>query len=138
MDGVKVTPEKIIDHPKGDIFHAMKSGDTGFYGFGEAYFSNVVQGEVKGWKMHSKMTLNLLVPVGKIEIAVCDGKNIFSLVLSPENYQRLTVCPKLWVAFKGLSKINMLLNIASHHHDPTESANVAIDTFKFRWTDLDS
>lgn len=138
MDGVKVTSEKIIHHPKGDILHAMKSGDNGFCGFGEAYFSKVVQGEVKGWKMHSKMTLNLLVPIGEIEIAVCDGKNIFSLVLSPENYQRLTVSPKLWVAFKGLSKINMLLNIASHHHDPTESENVAIETFKFQWANPDN
>ena len=116
----------------------MKSGDNGFCGFGEAYFSKVVQGEVKGWKMHSKMTLNLLVPTGEIEIAVCDGKNFFSLVLSSENYQRLTINPKLWVAFKGLSKINMLLNIASHQHDPTESENMAIDTFNFQWTDLDN
>ena len=111
MDGVILSSERIIHHPKGDILHAMKLGDNGFCGFGEAYFSKVVQGEVKGWKMHSKMTLNLLVPFGRIEIVVCDGSDFFSVVLSPENYHRLTIKPKLWVAFKGLAKINMLLNI---------------------------
>ena len=137
MDGVIVTSERIIHHPKGDILHAMKSSDNGFCGFGEAYFSKVVQGEVKGWKMHSKMTLNLLVPTGRIEIVVCDGSDFFSAVLSPENYHRLTIKPKLWVAFKGLAKINMLLNLASHRHEPAESETVAFDTFNFQWTDLD-
>lgn len=137
MDGVILTSERVIQHPKGDILHAMKSGDAGFCGFGEAYFSKVVQGEIKGWKMHSKMTLNLLVPIGGIEIVVCDGSDFFSVVLSSENYQRLTIKPKLWVAFKGLTKNNMLLNLASHPHDPAECVTMVIDTFNFHWTDLE-
>ena len=70
MDGVTLTPLKQITHPKGDIFHAMKASDDGFSGFGEAYFSTVNQGEVKGWKKHTEMTLNLVVVIGEIEFVV--------------------------------------------------------------------
>ena len=136
MDGVIISPESIIHHPNGEILHAMKSSSNGFCGFGEAYFSKVIQGQVKGWKMHNKMTLNLLVPIGRNEFAVYDGSNFFSTVLSPDNYHRLSIKPKLWLAFKGLAKINMLLNLASHHHDPAESETVPLDTFNFQWTDL--
>ena len=37
----------------------MKCVDPGFEGFGEVYFSSVLQGLVKAWKRHSRMTLNL-------------------------------------------------------------------------------
>ena len=39
MEGVTVHPLKHIVVPKGDIYHALKSTDEGYVGFGEAYFS---------------------------------------------------------------------------------------------------
>ena len=63
MDGVILTPLKQIYNSKGDIFHAMKKSDKGFNGFGEAYFSTILKGEIKGWKKHTRMTLNIIVPV---------------------------------------------------------------------------
>ena len=74
MDGVILTPLKQIPHQKGDIFHAMKKSDIGFDGFGEAYFSTINKGEIKGWKKHTKMTLNLIVPVGEIEFVLFDNR----------------------------------------------------------------
>ncbi|MFW5625378.1 MAG: dTDP-4-dehydrorhamnose 3,5-epimerase, partial [Campylobacter hyointestinalis] len=67
MDGVILTPLKQIYNPKGNIFHAMKNSDIGYLGFGEAYFSTIDQNKIKGWKKHTKMTLNLIVPIGEIE-----------------------------------------------------------------------
>lgn len=135
MDGITLTPLKQIYHPKGNVFHAMKKSDMGFDGFGEAYFSTINQGDIKGWKKHTKMTLNLVVIVGKIEFAVYDEdkKEFFSVVLSQENYQRLTVKAGLWVAFRGLEKQNMLLNIANMEHDPNESVNIGLDEIKYEW-----
>ena len=80
MDGVTLTPLKQIYNPKGNIFHAMKKNDDGFDGFGEAYFSTVRKDDIKGWKKHTKMTLNLIVPVGTIEFVVYDenAKEFFS------------------------------------------------------------
>ena len=135
MDGVTLTPLKQITHPKGDIFHAMKASDDGFFGFGEAYFSTVNQGEVKGWKKHTEMTLNLVVVTGEIEFVVYDDNSFYSVKLSKNNYQRLTVEPGLWLAFKGVSAENMLLNLASIEHNTNESENVDMYGFDYNWNE---
>ena len=135
MDGVTLTPLKQITHPKGDIFHAMKASDDGFSGFGEAYFSTVNQGEVKGWKKHTEMTLNLVVVIGEIEFVVYDDNRFYGVKLSKNNYQRLTVEPGLWLAFKGVSAENMLLNLASIEHNTNESENVDMYGFDYNWNE---
>ena len=135
MDGVILTPLKQIHNPKGDIFHAMKKSDDGFDGFGEAYFSTIHKDDVKGWKKHTEMTLNLIVPMGAIKFVAYDeeSKEFFSVVLSHDNYQRLTVKAGLWMAFQGVGKNNMLLNLASIEHDPSEAVNIAIEEIKYEW-----
>jgi dTDP-4-dehydrorhamnose 3,5-epimerase len=134
MDGVTLTPLKQIEHPKGDLFHAMKKSDNGYAGFGEAYFSSVSYQAIKGWKKHTKMVLNFVVPIGSVEVVVYDGKHFESIVLSQENYQRITVEAGLWVAFRGIGEeMNLLLNLASIEHDPTESENKALDEIAYAW-----
>lgn len=135
MDGVIVTPLKQIHHPKGDIYHGMKQSDIGFDGFGEAYFSTINKNEIKGWKKHTQMTLNIIVPVGEIKFVIYDedSKVFFTITLSQSNYQRLTIKPDLWVSFQGLEKYNLLLNVASVEHDPDESINIALSEIACKW-----
>jgi len=135
MDGVILTSLKQIHHPKGDIFHAMKKRDEGYEGFGEAYFSTIYKDDIKGWKKHTKMTLNLVVPIGEIKFVVYDEntKEFFSVVLSKDNYQRLTVKAGLWMAFRGVSDSSMLLNLASIKHDPSEAINIDLEEIKYEW-----
>ena len=140
MDGVTLTPLKIIPHPSGDVLHGIKSSEDSFTGFGEAYFSTVNQGDIKGWKKHSKMTLNLVVPKGEIQFVIFDDRDksktqgkFMSVSLSLQNYQRLTISPGLWVGFKGLSLENILLNIASIEHNPTEATNMPLNFLDFNW-----
>ena len=79
------------------------------------------------------MILNLVVVTGEIEFVVCNGIDFFNVKLSKGNYQRLTVEPGLWVAFRGLSNENILLNLASIEHDPNESENVHLNAFDYDW-----
>ena len=136
MDGVTLAPLKKITHPKGDVFHAMKASDDGFCGFGEAYFSTVNMGDIKGWKKHSEMTLNLVVVTGEIEFVVYDGDSFFNVKLSKDNYQRLTIKPNLWLAFRGIRDENILLNLASIEHNSNESENEKLDDFDYNWREL--
>lgn len=136
MDGVTLTLLKQIHHPKGEILHAMKKSDEGFNGFGEAYFSIVNEGEIKGWKKHTKMTLNLIVPVGEIKFVIFNEETneFFDVILSLENYQRLTITPGLWFAFQGLGKgSNMVLNIANIEHDPNEVVSKDLKEINYEW-----
>lgn len=135
MDSVILTPLKQIHHPKGNIYTALKKGDIGYYGFGEAYFSTIRHNTIKGWKKHTKMVLNLVVPVGGIEIVIYDEKEFKSVLLSPENYKRLTIKPNLWVAFKGLGKgLNLMLNLANIEHDSSESVDIDLNEIEYHWT----
>lgn len=139
IDGVTLTPLKIIKGEKGDVMHALKVDEKSFKSFGEAYFSTVNYQQIKGWKKHHQMTLNIIVPFGKIKFVIFDDRlnskthNCFyEVILSPQNYFRLTVEPGLWMAFKGMEQnINLLLNIASIPHNPSEAENLALESFNY-------
>ena len=135
MDGITLTNLKKIHSELGSVMHAMKESDPGFSRFGEAYFSTVARGCIKGWKKHQRMTLNLIVPIGKVKFAIYDeGKNeFFDIVISQNNYKRLTVAPGLWVAFKGLDEKNILLNIADIEHAPGEFQSIEVGEISYVW-----
>lgn len=138
LDGVSVTPLKRIYHPKGDVYHALKCSDQSFSKFGEAYFTAINHKDLKGWKRHADMLMNLVVPIGEVGFHFFNqeqGKGAF-VKAGVTNYCRLTVEPGIWMAFEGLSEeLNLVLNIASMAHDPTEATNVPMDTFPYNLVD---
>jgi dTDP-4-dehydrorhamnose 3,5-epimerase len=139
LKNVNLTKLQIIPHDKGNILKGLDNSELDFESFGEAYFSKINSGEIKGWKFHKKMKLNLLVPIGNVRFVFYDFKNdVFrEEVIGDDNYCRLTVPPKLWFAFQGLSKSSSLvLNIASITHNPEESISKPIETFAFNWENL--
>ena len=141
IHGVVLTPLKKIKNPKGDVYHALKNTDVGYAGFGEAYFSTVKAGEIKGWKKHKAMTMNLIVPVGSIKFVLYDVREesptkgqFMEITLSNENYCRLTVPPNVLMAFQGTwPTLNLLLNLADIPHDPSESKNISLDEIDYNW-----
>jgi len=141
IKGVILTPLKKIYHPKGDILHGIKKIDKGYLGFGEAYFSTINYNEIKGWNRHKRMTLNLIVPMGEVIFVIYDERkksttknNYSEYILSPVNYQRLTVPPDLWLAFRGNSNgTNLILNIADMEHDSEEIERLELDKIAYNW-----
>ena len=116
IEGVLLTPLKVIHVPEGDIFHAIKASDPGYVNFGEVYFSTIHSGAIKPWKRHSKMTLNLVVINGLIRFVVHDdrphsttlGMTTEYIVGLPDNYSRLTIAPGLWMSFQGLGSRSVI------------------------------
>jgi dTDP-4-dehydrorhamnose 3,5-epimerase len=137
---VIITRLDVIGTPNGNVMHAMKGSSEGYKGFGEAYFSQIKKGAIKGWKRHKVMTLNLIVPVGKIRFVLFDDREIMSnqfqeVILSTTNYCRLTVPPMIWMGFQDLSNNgSMLLNIANIEHDPSEVDHFEIDKINYKWS----
>ena len=130
---VLLTRLRRIPTPLGAVLHAMKAVDPGYVGFGEAYFSIVEPGAVKGWKRHTRMVLNLVVCSGTIRFYVRRDGWSGSIALSPdadETHARLTVPPDYWMAFEGVGGgTNMVLNVASIGHDPSEAQTRPVDAF---------
>jgi len=140
IEDVIVTRLEIVDTPGGNVMHGMKETSAGFAGFGEAYFSQIDNNAIKAWKRHKKMTLNLMVPVGEIKFVLFDDRDesnvrFQEVIISKNNYCRLTVPPMVWMGFQGLAKEgSMLLNIADIEHDPDEVDRLKIDNLNYDWS----
>lgn len=123
---------KQILHPKGNIYHGLKSSENSFKGFGEAYFTSIKAEETKGWKKHTRMVMNLIVPVGDVRFHFYEENTalMHSFVIGHSNYGRLTVPPGWWTAFHGVGEdLNLILNIASIPHHPDEAETAPLDRF---------
>lgn len=144
IDGINIIALKQISDNRGAVLHVLKSTDSHFTKFGEAYFSKINSGVIKGWKYHKKMSQNFSVPHGKIKFVFYDSRKnsrTYGLVneffLDPnENYKLLQIPPEIWYSFKCVSEgYSLLLNIADIPHDPNESHNEDInsDIIKYKW-----
>lgn len=141
MQGISLNQLRIIGGEDGKVMHALKESEDSFIKFGEAYFSTVNCNAIKGWKKHTQMHSNLIVPFGEVQFVFYDDRGgsetqgcFFSVNLSTNNYLRLTVEPGLWMAFKGIGGgENTILNIASISHDPKEALNDPIQTSQNRY-----
>ena len=141
MNGVEITKLDMMQTPGGDVMHGLKSIDSSFVGFGEAYFSIIDHQSIKGWKRHKRMTLYLIVPTGSVKFVIHDDRiesssyGEFKVVeLSRDNYNRLTISPMLWLGFQGIGKEeNIVLNVASIPHDPEEVDKKDVEEFNFCW-----
>ena len=137
---ILVTPLRRIETAGGDVLQAMKQSDTGYGGFGEAYFSWVVGGTVKGWKRHTRMTMNLMVPVGQVQFVFRGlgdrGEAMFRVEeIGVARYARVTVPPGIWFAFRSLdTPQSLVLNLASIPHDPNEVERLPLADIDYVWS----
>ena len=142
LKGMKKKKLTIIKSNDGSVMHALKKNEYEFIGFGEAYFSTVNYNSIKAWKLHTKMTLNLIVPSGEVLFYFLDNRKDSSsynkfekITLSEKNYFRLTVPPNIWFGFKGISRnVSIILNIADMIHDPDEVLRKNLDEIDVAWT----
>ena len=128
ISGVSVRPLSQIPDERGKIMHMLKSTDPHFEKFGEIYFSTVFPGVVKGWHIHTEMTLNYAVASGQIKLVLYDDRadsptkgEIQEIFLGESNYALVTVPPHVWNGFKGLGTAPAIVaNCATLPHDPNE------------------
>jgi dTDP-4-dehydrorhamnose 3,5-epimerase len=135
--GVLLTPLKRIEGAAGDVLHGLKASAPGYAGFGEAYFSEIHEGAVKSWRRHSRVTVNLIVPVGQVRFAVHDEAQQQTEgyeLGARRNYARLTIAPGIWFAFKGAGPgSSLILSIIDREHDPAESESRELATIPYSW-----
>ena len=83
------------------------------------------------------MTLNLVVPLGKVRFVFCDPLNEGSFRVEDVgegNYVRLTVPPGIWFGFQGIAlQQSLVTNIADLQHDPAEVERKAVSSFDYQW-----
>ena len=136
LDQIRVTPLQQISTLGGDVWHALKSSEESFKGFGEVYFSWVEAESIKAWKQHLRMTMNLVVPIGTVRFVFCDLQlhTFREEEIGASTYARITVPPKIWFGFQGMSeKPSLVLNLANLPHDPAEVERKLEEEIHFNW-----
>ena len=126
--GVTVRPLRRIPDERGMVMHMLRVDDPHFERFGEIYFSMVYPGVVKGWHIHSRMTLNYAVVSGMIKLVLYDDRadsptraELMELFIGDQNYALVTVPPFVWNGFKGVGTAPAIVaNAATEPHDPAE------------------
>ena len=139
-----ITPLKQIGDERGAVFHFLKSDSPNYKNFGEAYFSKINGGVIKGWKYHKIADQNFCVPFGAVKIVVFDNRPDSStcglvqeiLLDDKENYHLLSMPACLWYSFKCLSENYALLaNITNVIHLKEESITLSLNAkeIPYKW-----
>lgn len=145
IEGVVVKELAVIPDERGRVMHMLRITDDEFERFGEIYFSTVCPGVVKGWHLHTKMTLHYAVISGMVKLVLYDeradsptGGRIQELFIGEDNYVLVKIPPGVWNGFEGLGvKEAIVANCASHVHDPREIVrrDPRTETIPYRWKD---
>ena len=75
IEGVKITPLKIISDDRGSVMHMMRNDSKVFDKFGEIYFSTIFKGKIKAWHLHKEATLNYACVYGEVKLVLFDERN---------------------------------------------------------------
>ncbi len=135
LDQIKFTKLQIINVEGGNVFRIMKKSNHKEFSFKEAYFSSIHFNFVKGWKMQSKMQSNICVPIGRVKFTFVskDYKEHKTLIIGEDNYGLISIPPKIWYSFKGLSKkTSLILNISDYEHDEKDIKKINLDEFPLK------
>jgi dTDP-4-dehydrorhamnose 3,5-epimerase len=144
IDGVIVEPLKKICDERGAIYHMLRCDDPHFQQFGEIYFSKVNPNAIKGWHIHSQMTLNYAVVIGMIKLVLYDDRDgspskgqVQEIFIGDDNYARVTVPPLVWNGFKGISTTPAIVaNCATlpHAKDEIKRCDPLINDIPYDWS----
>ena len=141
IDGVVLTPLKIIPDERGQVMHVLRSDSPQFTQFGEVYISCIYSGVIKGWKLHTTNAGNLAIPVGRVKFVLHDlrenspTKGQTDVVfLGDNNYQLLSIPPGVAYGWKNLvPQTAYVINCASEPHQPGEAKMLPIEEIPHPW-----
>lgn len=139
IDGVVLTPLKVIPDARGQVMKMIQSNQPPFQKFGEVYFSFIYPGVIKGWKLHHRSTTNVAVPVGRVQYVLHDCressptyKQSQTLFLGDNAFWLLTIPPGIAYGWKNLiQETAVVCNCASEVWSADESVNLPLEAFGF-------
>jgi dTDP-4-dehydrorhamnose 3,5-epimerase len=135
IDGVRIIPLAQISDERGKVMHMLKATDPHFITFGEIYFSTAWPGSIKGWHVHTSMTINNAVVSGWAKLVMYDMREgsptqgeIQEVYIGEANYVLVQIPPGIANGYKAYGdKPAILANCATEPHRPDEI--VRIDPF---------
>jgi dTDP-4-dehydrorhamnose 3,5-epimerase len=128
ISGVAVKKLNTIPDGRGFILHMLRNDDPLFTQFGEIYFSAAYPGVIKGWHIHTRMTLNYAVVQGMVKLVLYDDRAnsptrgaLMEIYLGERNHLLVQIPPHVWNGFTTIGpETAIVANCSSIPHDPTD------------------
>ena len=144
INGVIIKPLRQITDNRGAVLHMMRNDSELYEKFGEIYFSEILPGVVKAWKMQIEKTQNLAVPVNKIRLVIYDsrpnsithGRIKEYKIGRPDYYNLIHIPPMLWYGFQSIGgKPALVANCATYPHKTDDSKSLPYDSdqIPYQW-----
>ena len=125
-----------IKNLKGDLQVIKKSNRDNLRNIKEIYSLWVNKNKTKGWNYHKKMTVTLVILVGKVKVVIYDPKKqIFNKFIINENKpQMIVIPPKKYFGIKNLyTNKSLLLNLADLKHSKNEYIKTPLKKIIYAW-----
>jgi len=135
LKNIKTFKLKKFKNPKGNILRGFRKDDKFPGTSAEIYFSWINKKKIKGWKLHKKMSMNLVVPVGKVKFVFYNGNKFKALIIGENNYKRIFVPSNVYFAFQNLSKKKSLIvnNASIIHQNRNETLVKSLNKINYSW-----
>ena len=120
---------------KGNVLRAFRRKEEKIGKFGEVYLSWINKKTIKGWKMHKKMHMNLIVPIGLVKFVFYENNKFKEIIVGEKKYFRIYVPNQFFFAFQNLSKKkSLVINYANIiHQNDDEVINKNLREIKYKW-----
>lgn len=142
---------KIIPAPGGPVLRLLRR-DRNFQelfpnGIAEIYFSQIMPGAIKAWKLHAKQNALFAVPWGLIRLVLFDGREdsftrgtlSVQYLGRPDYYRMLRIPSGVWYGFQCLGEHPALIcNCTNLEHDPEEGRKLPYDdpSIPYHWPNI--
>lgn len=142
LEGVTITPLKIIPDDRGQVMHVMRSDVSYFRKFGETYISCIYPNVIKAWKLHTVNYGNLAVPHGRVKFVLYDMRDgsptkhqLQEVYLGDSSYNLLTIPPGIAYGWKNLlPETAIVVNCSTEPHQAGEALSFPLDQIPYNWT----
>ena len=133
MKNIKIKKLEVVFNRKGSILKILDHKKI--KNIKEVYCSSLKFNKIKAWKQHKKMTCNLVVLFGKIQLVVYSNDEKFSkFIITGKSNLMISIPPDIWFGMKGLSKIDsVVMNSSSLMHKKNEMINKKQSFLKYNW-----
>lgn len=109
INGVKITPLKLLPNEKGRLMEVQRTDDASFPGFGQAYITSTYPGIIKAWYRHHHQIDQIASIIGLFKLVLYDArdesstKDTINEIVMGELAPKLVQIPTgVWHGFKNI------------------------------------
>ncbi|GBF81412.1 dTDP-4-dehydrorhamnose 3,5-epimerase family protein [Aphanothece sacrum] len=146
IDGVQVSPLKLVPNERGRLMEVQRFDDSIFPGFGQAYITSTFPGVIKAWYKHSIQIDQIAVIIGLLKLVLYDAREdsptyerVDTILLGELAPKLVQFPPGIWHGFQAVGTqetFALHLNSVAFIADTPDEERLPFDTdlIPYKWS----